>query len=234
MSDDIELLIDDPTDDTVRVEKPAAKAEEKPEAKQPERGSDVDEGILTLKQQLARSQQRERQLEQQAAQATQKAQAAEAYAGNTQYQAITNALTQNQERMALLKSELKAAHSIKKYSETPPVTEKQKENLAWATKAQDVRNLGRAWPGANPHSAGVGCDIQMLDTHGTALFEWKVTPEQATAKVREASRALDQAVTQAGGKRLTYETWHYEWGGMSQSRCTYPDCDAFWPPKGAP
>lgn len=129
---------------------------------------------------------------------------------------------------------LKAAHSLKTYAETPPVTDQQRKNLAWAQKAQDVRNLGRAWPGANPHSAGVGCDIQMLDTRGKALFEWKVTPEQATPKVREASRALDQAVTQAGGKRLTYETWHYEWGGMSPSRCTYPACDAFWPPKGSP
>jgi D-alanyl-D-alanine dipeptidase len=129
---------------------------------------------------------------------------------------------------------LKAAHSLKTYAETPPVTDQQRKNLAWAQKAQDVRNLGRAWPGANPHSAGVGCDIQMLDTRGKALFEWKVTPEQATPKVQEASRALDQAVTQAGGKRLTYETWHYEWGGMSPSRCTYPACDAFWPPKGSP
>jgi len=137
MSDDIELLIDDPTDDTVRVEKPAAKAEEKPEAKQPERGSDVDEGILTLKQQLARSQQRERQLEQQAAQATQKAQAAEAYAGNTQYQAITNALTQNQERMALLKSELKAAHSIGDSDRIADLTEAMTD-----TKA-NIRDLER-------------------------------------------------------------------------------------------
>ncbi len=129
---------------------------------------------------------------------------------------------------------LKAAHIIKKYATTPPANADERKSLAWAQRAQDPRNLGRALPGANPHSAGVACDIQMLDTRGNALFDWQVSASEATPTVREASRALDEAVTKAGGKRLTYETWHYEWGGMAQSRCTFPDCDNFWPPKGSP
>lgn len=130
---------------------------------------------------------------------------------------------------------LKADHILEKYKKTPPANPVERESLAWAESAQNVQNLGLAWPGANPHSGGVGCDIQMLDAKSNeALFEWRVEANKATANVHEASRALDEAVTKAGGKRLTYETWHYEWGGMSDSRCAYPDCDKFWPPKGSP
>ncbi|NOU31355.1 MAG: hypothetical protein HOO96_25945 [Polyangiaceae bacterium] len=129
---------------------------------------------------------------------------------------------------------LKAAHVIKKYATTPPANAAERKSLAWAQRAQDPRNLGRALPGANPHSAGVACDIQMLDERGKALFDWQVSASEDTPAVHEASRALDEAVTKAGGKRLTYETWHYEWGGMAPSRCAFPACDAFWPPKGSP
>jgi D-alanyl-D-alanine dipeptidase len=121
---------------------------------------------------------------------------------------------------------LKAAHILKKYATTPPANAAERKSLAWAQRAQDPRNLGRALPGANPHSAGVACDIQMLDERGKALFDWQVSASQDTPAVREASRALDEAVTKSGGKRLTYETWHYEWGGMASSRCTFPACDA--------
>lgn len=130
---------------------------------------------------------------------------------------------------------LKAAHVIKKYQGRPPANESERDSLAWAQKAQDVRKLGRAFPGANPHSGGVACDIQMLDAStNKALFDWQVGRGEATEAVRAASRALDEAVTKSGGKRLTYETWHFEWGGMSQSRCTFPDCDKYWPPTGSP
>lgn len=107
MSDDIELLIDDPSD--VQVEtKREDKAAEPPKERQPP----VDEGIAALRSQLAEAQRRASRSDQIAAEAIQKAQAAEAHAGNTQYQAITTALQQNQDRLGLLKQQLKEATSL--------------------------------------------------------------------------------------------------------------------------
>ena len=108
------------------------------------------------------------------------------------------------------------------------------KECGFVLRSIDPQTKGLAWPGANPHSAGNACDIVVENVRtGNAMFGFKVTPEQATPEVRAASRYLDKAVTAAGGRRLGYETWHYEWGGPAgNGRCTFPDCDSYWPPKG--
>ena len=127
---------------------------------------------------------------------------------------------------------LKAQHLQKKYEATPPATPKEREQLAWAARAADPMKLGLSYPGATPHSGGNACDIQMIDKKtGHALFDHTASNDE---RVRKASRALDEAVTTAGGRRLNYEAWHYEWGGRTSGYCTFPDCDRHWPPKGSP
>jgi hypothetical protein len=48
---------------------------------------------------------------------------------------------------------------------------------------------------------------------------------------------LDEEVTNpdVGGRRLTFEAWHYEWTDETRSRCKDPDCaQKFWPVPGKP
>lgn len=107
---DDELLIDDPTVDTpVKVDAPAGKAEErKPDAKTP----DVDQGIAALRNQLKQATQRAEANEQALRRAAVEVDQARAYAGNTQFQAISGALEQRKERLASLKEELKNATAV--------------------------------------------------------------------------------------------------------------------------
>jgi len=125
---------------------------------------------------------------------------------------------------------LKAQHIFKKYATTPPSTPAERESFAWAQRAQDPMKLGLSYPGATPHSAGNACDIVMVNrATNREMFGFTADDNAAT---HEASRFLDEAVTKAGGRRLAYEAWHYEWG--TTRGCTFPDCDKFWPPKGSP
>ena len=110
----------------------------------------------------------------------------------------------------------------------------------WMEKS-DPNNLGLAWPGATPHSGGFACDLVLVDSRGQDSFDTRAGVAGApTSSIpqRDASRMLDEEVTNAdvGGSRLTFEAWHYEWGGtITASRCKAPDCaNDHWPVKGTP
>lgn len=114
----------------------------------------------------------------------------------------------------------------------------------WRQKS-DPNNLGLAWPGATPHSGGFACDLVLVDSHGRDSFDSRAgvtDPDNpvptSSIPQRDASRYLDEEVTNAdvGGSRLTFESWHYEWGGtITASRCKAPDCaNDYWPVKGKP
>jgi hypothetical protein len=128
---------------------------------------------------------------------------------------------------------MKAQHILNKYASVAPANAKEREQLRWAqNEGQDPVRLGLSYPGATPHSAGNACDIVMIDL-ATKAPAFTCAAED-TARAKLASRALDEAITAAGGRRLNYEAWHYEWGGTTKSRCAYPDCDKFWPPTCKP
>ena len=120
---------------------------------------------------------------------------------------------------------------------TTDLTDEQR--LAW-TKNLNPPKKGLTWPGATPHSAGVACDLILVDKHGNDSFDWRAGVDGAPTSAipqKTASALLDKAVTNAkvGGKRLDYEAWHYEWGGGDSCRCVAPDCaDKHWPPTGSP
>jgi hypothetical protein len=92
-----------------------------------------------------------------------------------------------------------------------------------------------AWPGANPHSSGHACDLYLHKNgrevlhHGAHDKKRDVCENQEDA--RDASKVLDELLTNAGAERLIYEPWHFEWGGGGSCRCTAPACNRdFWPP----
>lgn len=127
---------------------------------------------------------------------------------------------------------LKAMHVLNKY---PQDVQKRAE---WMPKL-NPNNLGLAWPGATPHSAGNACDIILVDSQGRPSFDWRVGPGSPHSSIdqRLASKMLDEAVTNevVGGRRLNYEAWHYEWGSTLGCRCKAPECaNKFWPPLGKP
>lgn len=104
----------------------------------------------------------------------------------------------------------------------------------------DPNRVGRAWPGATPHTAGGACDLVVTDASGRPCFDWRAgvagSPVCAVDQ-RAASRLLDELATgdAAGGRRLDFEAWHYEWGTTAGSRCRHPACaDEHWPPTGSP
>jgi hypothetical protein len=127
---------------------------------------------------------------------------------------------------------LKAMHVLNK---DPQDAQKRAE---WTPKL-NPNNLGLAWPGASPHSSGQACDLVLVDEKGKASFDWRVGTGSPHSSIdqRLASKMLDEAVTndQVGGRRLNYESWHYEWGTSMGCRCKDPECaDKFWPPLGRP
>ena len=109
----------------------------------------------------------------------------------------------------------------------------------WEEKS-NPNNLGLAWPGRTPHSAGYACDLILVDSRGRDSFDSKAGVDGAphsSIEQRLASRLLDEDVTNptVGGSRLTFEAWHYEWTADTRSRCKAPDCaDNHWPVKGKP
>jgi hypothetical protein len=128
---------------------------------------------------------------------------------------------------------LKSAYMLDR---TTDPTERKK----WL-KTGNPQNLGLAWPGATPHSAGIACDLVLVDSHGQDSFDTRAGVAGApTSSINQrlASKMLDEEVTNAevGGSRLTYEAWHYEWGeGGSGSLCKDPECnERHWPVTGHP
>lgn len=110
----------------------------------------------------------------------------------------------------------------------------------WEGKS-DPNDLGLAWPGASPHSGGFACDLVLVDRGGRDSFDVRAGMDGApTSSIpqRDASRMLDEEVTNddVGGSRLTFEAWHYEWGGtITASRCKAPACaNEHWPVTGKP
>jgi len=115
----------------------------------------------------------------------------------------------------------------------------------WREKS-DPNNLGLTWPGATPHSGGIACDLVLVDRGGQDSFDSRAgvdadapnPPPTSSIPARDASRMLDEEVTNSdvGGSRLTFEAWHYEWGGsITASRCRAPDCaNNNWPITGKP
>ena len=83
---------------------------------------------------------------------------------------------------------LKALRVIEKYPE---------KRAEWEPKLNPL-NLGLAWPGATPHSAGTGCDLILVDAQGRDSFDWRAgvpgTPRSSIDQ-RLASRMLDEEVT---------------------------------------
>lgn len=112
-----------------------------------------------------------------------------------------------------------------------------KKECYFIMKGKDPRQLGLAWPGATPHSAGNACDIVLLDRNGKPATACSADSEKslgASIDFRTASRLLDEALTNdtVGARRLNYEAWHYEWDGPTSCRCKAPDCaNDFWPPR---
>ncbi len=106
----------------------------------------------------------------------------------------------------------------------------------WEEK-QNPLNLGLAWPGMTPHSGGYACDLIMVDAQGQECFDWRAGVAGApkcSIKPRLASSMMDEEVTNAGGLRLRYEAWHYEWGPNAKG-CKAPACaNDHWPPTGKP
>lgn len=112
-----------------------------------------------------------------------------------------------------------------------------KARASWEEKA-DPNNLGLSWPGRTPHSGGYACDMVLVDSRGQDCFDWRAGVEgtpSCSIEQKLASALMDEeaAGPEAGGRRLAYEAWHYEWGPEA-SGCRHPDCAARWPLDGKP
>jgi hypothetical protein len=109
--------------------------------------------------------------------------------------------------------------------------DKTKEDaLKWA----DPRNHGLVWPGGNPHSSGVACDIVLIDSAGTECFGCKANDSKKLCSMsqKDASEYLVDELTSTavGASRLTFEAWHFAWAKLAnESLCTGDGCDSYWP-----
>lgn len=117
------------------------------------------------------------------------------------------------------------------YEDMPNKTKKQNDLLAAIQTYKDKAFL-MAWPGYTPHAAGVACDLVVKDAAGHDCFDATAGHDKSPVcaiDARDAVNLLNRAVAESGGSRLTYEAWHFEWGGPTGSRCTGADCDSIWP-----
>lgn len=106
----------------------------------------------------------------------------------------------------------------------------------WEGKANPM-NLGLAWPGRTPHSGGYACDIILVDKKGADCFDWRAGVDDAptcSIPAKDAAKLLADEITgdEVGGKRLSYEAWHFEWG-PNASGCRGDACNR-WPITGKP
>ena len=110
---------------------------------------------------------------------------------------------------------LKGWHIKQKWAAQTPVTKADIEQKANGDRfINPPKYLGLTWPGANPHSAGIGCDIVVRDAAGKEATACRGT--KSDIKMQALSKALVDAITsdKVGAVRLNYEMWHFEWGGM--------------------
>lgn len=120
--------------------------------------------------------------------------------------------------------------------QSPKSTDAQKQEQA--TNASRI--WGLVWPGATPHSGGFACDVVLVDAQGQECFGWMIgdsnTAPTCSIDQHAASSLMDEMMTDAsvGAVRLTFESWHYEWGSpYTTCRCnSRQDCARYWPPKG--
>jgi len=113
-------------------------------------------------------------------------------------------------------------------------------------RSGNPNNLGLAWPGVSPHSAGVACDLILTDRQGNDCYDWRAGVEAPEGQkpvptcsidTRQAARLAVAEATDpsVGARRLSYEAWHFEWDSApASSRCVGSDCDAVWPLTGHP
>jgi hypothetical protein len=127
---------------------------------------------------------------------------------------------------------LKGWHLKQKWAGKTPETKADKEQKALGDRfINPPKNLGLMWPGATPHSAGIGCDIVVHDPAGKSVTDCRMTKDDT--KAQAMSKALVDALTneKVGAVRLNFEGWHFEWGGtLTGCRCKGADCnDNHWP-----
>ncbi|MBI3564094.1 MAG: hypothetical protein HY079_02725 [Elusimicrobia bacterium] len=120
------------------------------------------------------------------------------------------------------------------FEDLPVRTEIQEKVLAGLHSGAPHAFL-MAWPGSTPHAAGDACDLVLKDARGQDCFDARAgTPDSPHCSIdqRKAVAILSHAVARAGGARLDYEAWHFEWGGKTGAgscRCQGEACDPIWP-----
>jgi hypothetical protein len=82
---------------------------------------------------------------------------------------------------------------------------------------------GSTWPGANPHSAGYGCDLALKQNGKTVSGG---IGDQNCSSKQEGNRVLVDVLTNAtvGAQRLGYEAWHFQWAGFNPCYCSGDKC----------
>jgi signal transduction histidine kinase len=120
------------------------------------------------------------------------------------------------------------------FEDMPKRTEKQDHVLKALTNGAPSAFM-MAWPGYTPHAEGVACDLILRDEKGQDCFNAVAgvagSPKCAIDQ-QTAVALLTHAVADAGGSRLDFEAWHFEWGGRSgkgSCRCAGAGCDSIWP-----
>lgn len=120
------------------------------------------------------------------------------------------------------------------FEDLPARTSKQEQVLN-ALHSGSASAFLMAWPGATPHAAGDACDLVLQDSSGADCFDSRAGTDASphcAIDQRRAVRLLTRAVARAGGARLDYEAWHFEWGGRTGAgscRCSGEACDSIWP-----
>ena len=127
---------------------------------------------------------------------------------------------------------LKGWHLKEKFASKAPANKAEQEQKALGDRLIDPpKNLGLMWPGATPHSAGIGCDIVVRDAGGKEVTSCKAPRDDSKAKALSKSLVDVLTSSKVGALRLNYEAWHFEWGaGYTGCRCKGADCnDKHWP-----
>ena len=127
---------------------------------------------------------------------------------------------------------LKGWHVKEKFAAKPPATAADKAQLANAAHwINPPKYLGLTWPGATPHSAGLGCDIVVKAPSGKEVTACRGSKNDTA--MQAMSKALVDVMTgpEVGAVRLNYEMWHFEWNSaITGCRCKGDDCnDNHWP-----
>jgi len=87
---------------------------------------------------------------------------------------------------------------------------------------------GSTWPGSNPHASGYACDLSLVEggrqTSCTAIGD-----AQYQCQFKSGDDKLVDIITNpaVGGKRLSYECWHFEFASPYDSRCQGSECTTY-------